>query len=83
MFQSTILAFGWRNAFKDLSSSMAYCITIAVEDFSTKILQNEQKEQSSTLFLVNVQCMKKSWGILNEKEQSKQILKVCIKNSEI
>nr|XP_056705219.1 uncharacterized protein KIAA0825 homolog [Euleptes europaea] len=79
--ESTILAFGWRNAFKDLSSSVAYCITTAVEDFSTKILQHEQKEQSSSfnyvINLVNVQCMKKSWGALHEKEQPKQILKFC------
>lgn len=81
-----MLAFGWRNAFQDLSSSVAYCITIAVEDFSAKILQNEQKEQSSSfsyvINLVNVQCMKKFWGVLHEKEQPKQILKVCIKSSE-
>ncbi|XP_077203722.1 uncharacterized protein KIAA0825 homolog isoform X3 [Paroedura picta] len=81
LLQSTLLTFGWRNAFKDLSSSVAYCITIAVEDFSTKILQNEQKDQSSSsndvINLVNVRCMKKSWEVLHEKEQPKLILKFC------
>ncbi|KAF2985893.1 hypothetical protein EK904_011013, partial [Melospiza melodia maxima] len=42
-----LLSFGWRNAFKDLSSSVAHCITIAIEDFSSKILQHEQKEEFS------------------------------------
>ncbi|KAI1239701.1 hypothetical protein IHE44_0011127, partial [Lamprotornis superbus] len=42
-----LLRFGWRNAFKDLSSSVAHCITIAIEDFSSKILQHEQKEEFS------------------------------------
>ncbi|XP_048359694.1 uncharacterized protein KIAA0825 homolog isoform X2 [Sphaerodactylus townsendi] len=79
--ESAILAFDWRNAFKDLSSSVAYCITSTVDNVSTKILQHEQEEQSSpfgyVINLVNVQCMKKSWGALNEKEQPKQILKFC------
>ncbi|XP_060091671.1 uncharacterized protein KIAA0825 homolog isoform X1 [Heteronotia binoei] len=76
--ESTILAFGWRNAFKDLSSSVAYYITIAVEDFSAKILQNEQSSSFNYVInLVNVQCMKTSWGVLHEKEQPKQIIKFC------
>ncbi|XP_053149892.1 uncharacterized protein KIAA0825 homolog isoform X3 [Hemicordylus capensis] len=79
--ESTILEFGWRNAFKDLSSSVAHCITIAVEDFSTKILQHEQNEQSSTICyvmnLVNVQHMKESWGVVHHEEQPKQISKFC------
>ncbi|XP_054843541.1 uncharacterized protein KIAA0825 homolog [Eublepharis macularius] len=79
--ESTILSFGWRNTFKDLSSTVACCITIAVEDFSTEILQHEQKEQSSSssyvINLVTVQCMKKYWGVFHEKEQPKQISKFC------
>ncbi|KAK4815547.1 hypothetical protein QYF61_003639, partial [Mycteria americana] len=61
-----LLNFGWRNAFKDLSSSVAHCITIAIEDFSTKILQHEQKEEFSAagyaMSLVNNQQMRESCG---------------------
>lgn len=87
LFQSTVLDFGWRNAFKDLTSSVAQRLTIAVEDFSIKILQQEEKEHSSStsyvMNLVNVQHMKESWGVVLEKEQPKQISKACIKISEI
>ncbi|XP_042305130.1 uncharacterized protein KIAA0825 homolog isoform X2 [Sceloporus undulatus] len=79
--KSTILEFGWRNAFKDLSSSVAHCITIAVEDFSSKILQQEQNEQTSAtsyvMHLVNVQYVKEYWGIIHEDERPKQISKFC------
>ncbi|KAH0628086.1 hypothetical protein JD844_008804 [Phrynosoma platyrhinos] len=82
--KSTVLEFGWRNAFKDLSSSVAHCITIAVEDFSSKILQQEQNEQTSAacyvMHLVNVQHVKESWGIIREDERPKQISKACIKD---
>ncbi|XP_025899888.1 uncharacterized protein KIAA0825 homolog [Nothoprocta perdicaria] len=75
------LDFGWRNAFKDLSSSVAHCITIAIEDFSTKILQHEQKEQSSAagyaMSLVNNQQMRESWGAVQQEEQPKRIAKFC------
>ncbi|XP_068782511.1 uncharacterized protein KIAA0825-like isoform X2 [Struthio camelus] len=76
-----LLDFGWRNAFKDLSSSVAHCITIAIEDFSTKILQQEQKEQSSAagyaMSLVNNQQMRESWGAVPQEEQPKRIAKFC------
>lgn len=64
---------------------MAHCITIAVEDFSSKILQQEQNEQTSAtcyvMRLINVQHMKESWGVVGEEEQPKQIAKACIKKS--
>ncbi|XP_074851422.1 uncharacterized protein KIAA0825 homolog isoform X1 [Carettochelys insculpta] len=79
--EPTLLDFSWRNAFNDLSSSVAHCITIAIEDFSTKILQHEHEEQSSatvyTMSLVNVQQMKESWGTVHEEEQPKRIAKFC------
>ncbi|KAM6109875.1 uncharacterized protein KIAA0825 homolog [Phoenicopterus ruber ruber] len=76
-----LLNFGWRNAFKDLSSSVAHCITIAVEDFSTKILQHEQKEEFSAagyaMSLVNNQQMRESCGAVQQEEQPKRIAKFC------
>ncbi|XP_032848968.1 uncharacterized protein KIAA0825 homolog isoform X2 [Tyto alba] len=76
-----LLNFGWRNAFKDLSASMARCITIAVEDFSTKILQHEQKEEFSAsgyaMSLVNNQQMRESCGAVQQEEQPKRIAKFC------
>ncbi|XP_020648898.3 uncharacterized protein KIAA0825 homolog isoform X1 [Pogona vitticeps] len=79
--KSTILEFSWRSAFKDLSSSVAHCITIAVEDFSSKILQQEQNEQTSAtcyaMRLINVRHMKESWGVVYEEEQPKRIAKFC------
>ncbi|KAF7250651.1 hypothetical protein EYD10_03890 [Varanus komodoensis] len=78
---SAMLEFGWRNAFRDLSSSVAHCITIVVEDFSSKILQYEQNEQTSAtcyvMHLVYVKPMKESWGVIHEREQPKQISKFC------
>ncbi|XP_074789117.1 uncharacterized protein KIAA0825 homolog isoform X2 [Athene noctua] len=75
------LNFGWRNAFKDLSASVAHCITIAIEDFSTKILQHEQKEEFSAagyaLSLVNNQQMRESCGAVQQEEQPKRIAKFC------
>ncbi|XP_074936080.1 uncharacterized protein KIAA0825 homolog isoform X2 [Phalacrocorax aristotelis] len=75
------LNFGWRNAFKDLSSSVAHCITIATEDFSTKILQHEQKEECSAagyaMSLVNNQQMRESCGAVQHEEQPKRIAKFC------
>ncbi|KFP11780.1 Uncharacterized protein KIAA0825, partial [Egretta garzetta] len=73
------LNFGWRNAFKDLSSSVAHCVTIAIEDFSTKILQHEQKEEFSAagyaMNLVNNQQMRESCGAVQQEEQPKRIAK--------
>ncbi|KAM6104941.1 LOW QUALITY PROTEIN: uncharacterized protein KIAA0825 homolog [Pterocles gutturalis] len=75
------LNFGWRNAFKDLSSAVAHCITIAVEDFSAKILQHEQKEEISAagyaMSLVNNQQMRESCGAVQQEEQPKRIAKFC------
>lgn len=82
VFQPISLHFGWRNAFKDLSSSVAHCITIAVEDFSTKILQHEQKEGYS-MSLVNNRQMRESCGAVQEEEQPKRIAKAGIKRSEV
>ncbi|XP_061478297.1 uncharacterized protein KIAA0825 homolog isoform X2 [Rhineura floridana] len=79
--ETTLLDFGWRKAFKDLSSSVAHCITIAVEDVSNKILQHEQNEQTSStcyvMRLVKVPHMKEPWEIVDEEEQPKQISKFC------
>ncbi|XP_027564549.1 uncharacterized protein KIAA0825 homolog isoform X5 [Neopelma chrysocephalum] len=76
-----LLTFGWRNAFKDLSSSVAHCITIAIEDFSSKILQHEQKEEFSAagcaMSLVNNQQMRESCRAVQEEEQPKRIAKFC------
>ncbi|XP_065511999.1 uncharacterized protein KIAA0825 homolog isoform X1 [Caloenas nicobarica] len=76
-----LLNFGWRNAFKDLSSSVAHCITIAIKDFSTKILQHEQKEEFSAagyaMSLVNNQQMRESCGAVQQEEQPKRIAKFC------
>ncbi|XP_065519789.1 uncharacterized protein KIAA0825 homolog isoform X2 [Lathamus discolor] len=76
-----LLNFGWRNAFKDLSSSVAHCITIAIEDFSAKILQHEQKEEFSAasyaMSLVNNQQMRESCRAVQQEEQPKRIAKFC------
>ncbi|XP_030093163.2 uncharacterized protein KIAA0825 homolog isoform X2 [Serinus canaria] len=76
-----LLSFGWRNAFKDLSSSVAHCITIAIEDFSSKILQHEQKEEFSAagcaMSLVNNQQIKESCRAVQQEEQPKRIAKFC------
>ncbi|XP_014114580.1 PREDICTED: uncharacterized protein KIAA0825 homolog isoform X5 [Pseudopodoces humilis] len=76
-----LLSFGWRNAFKDLSSSVAHCVTIAIEDFSSKILQHEQKEECSAagfaMSLVNNQQMRESCRAVQQEEQPKRIAKFC------
>uniref|UniRef100_A0A8C6K4U5 Uncharacterized protein n=1 Tax=Melopsittacus undulatus TaxID=13146 RepID=A0A8C6K4U5_MELUD len=76
-----LLNFGWRNAFKGLSSSVAHCVTIAIEDFSAKILQHEQKEEFSTasyaMSLVNNQQMRESCRAVQQEEQPKRIAKFC------
>lgn len=87
MFQPVLLNFGWRNAFKDLSSSVAHCITVAIEDFSAKILQHEQKEEFSAasyaMSLVNNQQMRESCRALQQEEQPKRIAKAGVKRSEV
>ncbi|XP_061874429.1 uncharacterized protein KIAA0825 homolog [Colius striatus] len=79
--EPVLLNFGWRNAFKDLSSSVAHCVTIAIEDFSTKILQHEQNGESSaagyTMSLVNNQQMRESCRAVQQEEQPKRIAKFC------
>nr|XP_033773972.1 uncharacterized protein KIAA0825 homolog isoform X3 [Geotrypetes seraphini] len=79
--QVTVLKVRWRNAFKGISSSVAHCITVAVEEFSTKILQNEHTQKSSdasfTMYLVNPWKMRESFGVFCEVEQPKQIAKFC------
>nr|XP_045368505.1 uncharacterized protein KIAA0825 homolog isoform X3 [Camelus bactrianus] len=77
----TLLDFGWRNAFKEVSLPLAHCITTAVEDFSTKILQQEQNERSSTisytLTLVNAQQVWQDGQVVPEEDQPKKIAKFC------
>ncbi|KAM4753206.1 uncharacterized protein KIAA0825 homolog isoform 2-T2 [Cyanocitta cristata] len=79
--EPVLLNFGWRNAFKDLSSSVAHCITIAIEDFSSKILQHEKKEEFSAagcaMSLVNNQQMRESCRAVQQEEQPKRIAKFC------
>uniref|UniRef100_A0A8C5YWD2 KIAA0825 n=1 Tax=Marmota marmota marmota TaxID=9994 RepID=A0A8C5YWD2_MARMA len=77
----TLLDFGWRNAFKEVSLPMAHCITTAVENFSTKILQQEQNEKSSAVSydmnLVTVQQIWQDSHMFPEEEQPKKIAKFC------
>ncbi|XP_048667384.1 uncharacterized protein KIAA0825 homolog isoform X6 [Marmota marmota marmota] len=78
----TLLDFGWRNAFKEVSLPMAHCITTAVENFSTKILQQEQNEKSSAVSydmnLVTVQQIWQDSHMFPEEEQPKKIAKTHI-----
>ncbi|XP_007197503.1 uncharacterized protein KIAA0825 homolog isoform X1 [Balaenoptera acutorostrata] len=79
--EATLLNFGWRSAFKEVSLPMAHCITTAIEDFSTKILQQEQNERSSAmsyaLNLVNVQQVWQDSRAVPEADQPKKIAKFC------
>lgn len=81
-FQATLLNFDWRSAFKELSLPMADSITSAIEDFSTKILQEEQKERSSavsyTMKLVNIQQAWQEGHVFPQEEQPKKIAKASI-----
>lgn len=83
VFQATLLDFGWRNAFKEVSRPMAHCITTVVEDFSTTVLQQEQNERCSTesyaMNLVNVQQIWQASHVVPEKDQPKKTAKACIK----
>ncbi|XP_012500205.1 PREDICTED: uncharacterized protein KIAA0825 homolog [Propithecus coquereli] len=79
--EATLLDFGWRSAFKEVFLPMACSITIAIEDFSTKILQQEQNERSSAVSyamnLVNVQQVWQDSHVFPEEEQPKKIAKFC------
>ncbi|XP_043769542.1 uncharacterized protein KIAA0825 homolog isoform X3 [Cervus elaphus] len=79
--EATLLDFGWRNAFIKVSLPTARCITTAIEDFSAKILQQEQNERSSTLSyalnLVNVQQVWQDSCVVPEADQPKKIAKFC------
>lgn len=62
---------------------MAHCITIAIQYFSTKILQHEQQEQSSAagyaMSLVNNQQIRETCRAVQQEEQPKRIAKAGIK----
>lgn len=62
---------------------MAQCIITAIEDFSIKILQQEQNERSSAvtyaLNLVNVQQVWQENRVVAEEDQPKKIAKARIK----
>ena len=83
IFQATLLDFGWRSAFIKVSLPMAHCITTAIEDFSAKILQQEQNERSSTLSyalnLINVQQVWQDSYVVPEADQPKKIAKASVK----
>ncbi|KAG8504315.1 hypothetical protein J0S82_007572, partial [Galemys pyrenaicus] len=52
-----LLHFGWRSAFKEVSLPMAHCIITTIEDFSTKVLQQEQNERSSAVsYVIKLFC---------------------------
>ncbi|XP_029417596.1 uncharacterized protein KIAA0825 homolog isoform X2 [Nannospalax galili] len=79
--EATSLDFDWRNAFKEVSLPVAHCIIAAVEDFSTKVLQQEQTERTSAvsyaMLLVNVQQVWQDDHMLPEEEQPKKVAKFC------
>ncbi|XP_038621588.1 uncharacterized protein KIAA0825 homolog [Tachyglossus aculeatus] len=79
--ESALLDFDWRSAFKELSLSVARCIAIEIQDFSSRILEHEQNERSSAvsyaITLVNIQEVSESLKANPEEEQPKQIAKFC------
>ncbi|XP_032191632.1 uncharacterized protein KIAA0825 homolog [Mustela erminea] len=79
--EATLLDFAWRSAFKKVSLPMAHCITTAIEDFSTKILQQEQNERTlavtHAMNLVNVREVGQDSHVVPEEEQPKKIAKFC------
>ncbi|XP_010635497.1 uncharacterized protein KIAA0825 homolog [Fukomys damarensis] len=79
--EATLLDFGWRNAFKEVSLPMAHCITTRVADFSAKVLQQEQSERSSAVScamnLVSVQQVWQVSHMFPEEERPKKIAKFC------
>ncbi|XP_076995253.1 uncharacterized protein KIAA0825 homolog isoform X2 [Tamandua tetradactyla] len=79
--EPALLDFGWKRAFKEVSLPMVHCIRTAIEDFSTKILQREQNERSSTpsytMNLVNIQQVWQDGDMSSEEDQPKKIAKFC------
>ncbi|KAM4875318.1 uncharacterized protein KIAA0825 homolog isoform 3-T4 [Thomomys bottae] len=79
--ETTLLDFAWRNAFKELSLPMACCITTTIENFSTRILQQEQRERSSVMSyamdLVSAQDVWQDCHMFPDEEQPKKIAKFC------
>ncbi|KAF6124974.1 KIAA0825 [Phyllostomus discolor] len=79
--ETSLLDFAWRSAFKEVSLPVAYCITTAIEDFSIKVLQQEQNERSSAVTyamnLVNVQRVWQDGCVVPEEDQPKKIAKFC------
>lgn len=66
-----------------MSLPVAHCITAATEDFSAKILQQEQNERSSAVTyamnLVNVQQVWQDSHVVPEEDQPKKIAKARFK----
>lgn len=61
---------------------MAHCITTAIEDFSTKILQQEQNERSlAVTYAMNLVNVQQVWQDTHvpEEDQPKKIAKASIK----
>ncbi|XP_072592879.1 uncharacterized protein KIAA0825 homolog isoform X3 [Vulpes vulpes] len=78
--EATLLDFAWRSVFKEVSLPMAHCITTAIEDFSTKILQQEQNERSlAVTYAMNLVNVQQVWqdSHVPEEDQPKKIAKFC------
>uniref|UniRef100_A0A8C0MVD8 KIAA0825 n=1 Tax=Canis lupus familiaris TaxID=9615 RepID=A0A8C0MVD8_CANLF len=78
--EATLLDFAWRSVFKEVSLPMAHCITTAIEDFSTKILQQEQNERSlAVTYAMNLVNVQQVWQDTHvpEEDQPKKIAKFC------
>ncbi|XP_060057163.1 uncharacterized protein KIAA0825 homolog [Erinaceus europaeus] len=79
--EATLLDFGWRSAFKEVSLPIAHCIAITTEDFSTKILQEEQNARSSAVSyimkFVDVQQVWQDSHMYPEEDEPKKIAKFC------
>lgn len=79
--EATLLEFGWRNSFKQVSLAIAHCISAAIEGFVTKVLQQEQTERTSaasyTMNLINVPQHWPEGHIFPEEEQPKRVAKFC------
>ncbi|XP_020864262.1 uncharacterized protein KIAA0825 homolog isoform X3 [Phascolarctos cinereus] len=77
----TLLDFGWRSAFKEVSLSVLRCLTVAMEDHATQVLHREQNEKSSavnyTMSLVNIQSVWELCRVTPEEDQPKKIAKFC------
>ncbi|XP_054989931.1 uncharacterized protein KIAA0825 homolog [Sorex araneus] len=69
--------FGWRSAFKEVSLPMAHSITTAIEDFSTKILQQEQNERSLPVsYIMHLENVQQVWQD-SHLDEPKKIAKFC------